>query len=134
MGEIKVLLADDHPRLLESVGRLLAPRFTLVGAVADGSALIESALALEPRVVITDLIMEPTNGLEAAEVILSRCNPKPAIVMLTAVADDEIARLAFAAGILALVSKTRLAEDLIPAIEAALAGGRFLSPFPQSDV
>ncbi len=129
MREITILVADDHPRLLESVQRLLVERFRVVGAVTDGSALIEATLVLKPQVVVTDFIMRPTTGLKAAEVILARCIPKPAIVMLTAVADDEIARRALATGILGCVSKTRLAEDLIPAIEAALAGARFLSPF-----
>lgn len=125
--EITVLLADDHERVLHSVQRLLEPQYRVVGAVADGSALIEAALELRPRVVVTDMIMEPVIGLEAAEAILARCRPQPAIVMLTGVADEEIARRAFAAGILGFVSKTRLMEDLIPAIEAALAGMRFHS-------
>jgi|GEM_PF-3776071 len=116
------------------VERLLGRQFRVVGAVGDGSALIEAALALRPRVIVTDLIMEPTSGLEAAEVILARCRPRPAIVMLTAIADEEIARRAFATGILGFVSKTRLTEDLIPAIGAALAGSRFLSPLPALDV
>lgn len=132
--ETTILLADDHARLLMGVKRLLESQFRVVGAVADGSALIEAALALRPRVVVTDLIMEPTSGLEAAEAILARCRPRPAIVMLTAIADEEIARRAFAAGILGFVSKTRLAEDLIPAIEAALDGSQFRSPLSDLDV
>lgn len=134
MRETTILLADDHARLLMGVERLLGRQFRVVGAVGDGSALIEAALALRPRVIVTDLIMEPTSGLEAAEVILARCRPRPAIVMLTAIADEEIARRAFATGILGFVSKTRLTEDLIPAIGAALAGSRFLSPLPALDV
>ena len=132
--EITILLADDHPRLLKSVQRLFVPPFLVVGAVADGSALVEAALKLKPQVVVTDLIMGPMSGLEAAEVILARCNPKPVIVMLTGIAEDEIAKEAFAIGILGYVLKTRLAEDLIPAIEAALMGSQFLSRFPQADV
>jgi DNA-binding NarL/FixJ family response regulator len=71
MPETTILLADDHPRLLEKVRRFLEPNFTVVGAVADGSALIAAALELKPRIVITDLMMEPTNGLEAATAILT---------------------------------------------------------------
>ena len=128
--EITVLLADDHPRVREHVRFLLEREFEVVGAVTDGSALIAAALELRPDVVVTDLIMEPTNGLEAAAAILARCKPKPAIVMLTAVCDHATARVALAAGILGYVSKMRLAEDLIPAIEAALAGSQFLSELP----
>ncbi|MEZ5361857.1 MAG: response regulator transcription factor [Bryobacterales bacterium] len=128
--DITVLLADDHQRVREHVRFLLEPEFAVVGAVADGSALVATALELKPRVVVTDFMMEPTNGIEAAAAILAHCVPKPAIVMLTAVSDPETARAAFAAGILGFVSKMHLSEDLIPAIEAALAGLRFLSQLP----
>jgi NarL family two-component system response regulator LiaR len=124
------LLADDHPHVLAHIRFLLEPEFDVVGAVADGSALIAAALELKPRVVVTDMVMEPTNGLEAAAAILARCEPKPAIVMLTALTDEETARVALDAGILGYVSKMRLAEDLIPAIEAALTGSQFLSELP----
>ena len=130
MPETTILLADDHPRVLGHVRFLLEPEFDVVGAVPNGSALIAAALELKPRVVVTDLVMEPTTGLEAAVAILARCEPKPAIVMLTGISDEDTAREAFAAGILGFVSKMRLAEDLIPAIEAALAGSRFLSELP----
>ena len=130
MPEITILLADDHPRVREHVRFLLEPEFEVVGAVADGAALIEAALELEPRVIVTDLVMKPTSGLEAAAAILARCERKPAIVMLTGVSDHETARAALDAGILGYVSKMRLAEDLIPAIEAALAGSQFLSELP----
>ena len=131
MPEITVLLADDHPQILDRVRRLLEPSFTVVGAVGDGSALIAAARELEPEIVITDLRMEPTNGLDAAAAILRFPNSKPLIIMLTAVADHETAREAFAAGIHGYVSKTRLADDLIPAIHAVLSGSQFLSSFPQ---
>lgn len=130
MTEITILLADDHPRVLESLRKLLESQFTVVGAVADGTALIEAALVLKPNVVVTDLVMEPTSGLEAAPAILARCTPKPVIVMLTAVSDREVAQAALDAGVMGYVSKMRLSEDLIPAIEAALAGSQFVSELP----
>jgi len=126
------LLADNHPRVLESVQRLLMPRFCVVGAVPDGSALIAAALEFKPHVIVTDLMMEPTSGLEAAEAILAHSAHPPAIVVLTGIADYEIAQRAFAIGVLGYVLKTRLAEDLIPAIETALRRSRFLSPLPTS--
>lgn len=127
MRDTSILLADDHPRVLEGLVKLLKPEFTVVGTASDGAELIVSALELRPQVIVTDLAMEPTSGLEAAAVILDRSDPKPAIVMLTAIEDEEVVRQAFAIGILGYVSKTRLSEDLIPAIEAAMSGSQFLS-------
>lgn len=129
MSKTTIVLADDHPQVLESLRKLLEPSFNVVGTASDGSALIVSALELRPEVVVTDLVMEPTSGIQAAAAILQRSDPKPAIVMLTAIQDNEIAREAFKTGILGYVSKTRLAEDLIPAIEAAMSGSQFLSCF-----
>lgn len=121
------MIADDHRRILEGVCLLLAPHFSVVGAVPDGTALIAAAHELKPHVVVTDLVMEPTNGLEAALVILAECEPRPLIILLTAVADPEVVKEALRAGIRAYVSKTRLTVDLIPAIQSVLAGSQFTS-------
>lgn len=127
LSKPSVLIADDHPRVLDSVKRLLAAHFTIVGAVPDGAALIAAAQELKPDVVVTDLVMEPTNGLEAAVVLLAECDPAPLIILLTGVTDPEVIKEALRIGILAYVSKTRLSEDLIPAIHSVLAGSRFTS-------
>jgi DNA-binding NarL/FixJ family response regulator len=71
--------------------------------------------------------MEPTNGLEAAIVLLAECDPAPLIILLTGVADPEVVEEALRVGIRAYVSKTRLSEDLIPAIHSVLAGSQFTS-------
>lgn len=128
MPETTILLADDHPRMLASARSLLEDDFEVVGAVSNGAALIAAALELEPRVIVTDLVMGQVNGLEAAKAILERSSPKPLIVMLTAFSDEETAREARAAGILGFVSKTRLADDLVHAIRTCLAGSQFVSP------
>ncbi len=50
LGRPRVLLADDHLILREKVARMLESEFDVVGAVADGQALIERATALDPDV------------------------------------------------------------------------------------
>ncbi len=99
----------------------------VVGAVADGTALIAAAKELQPDLIITDLVMEPTSGLEAAAALLSNGETRPLMILLTGITDGEAAAAAFEAGISGYVSKTRLSEDLIPAIHAVLAGLRFTS-------
>jgi CheY-like chemotaxis protein len=66
MSRTRVLLADDHTLLLESFKRLLEPEFEVVGAVADGRALLAAAQALKPDVIFLDIAMPLLNGLEAA--------------------------------------------------------------------
>ena len=122
-----LLIADDHPRIVNSVKLLLAADFTVVGAVADGAALIAAAQELKPDVVVTDLIMEPTNGLEAASVLLAGSEPAPLIILLTSVEDPEIVQAALDMGIRGYVTKTRLSEDLVPAVHSVLGGSGFVS-------
>jgi DNA-binding NarL/FixJ family response regulator len=112
---------------VDSVELLLAAEFTVVGAVADGTALIAAAKELQPELIITDLVMEPTSGLEAAAVLLGNGEPEPLMILLTGISDPEAVAAAFEIGIRGYVSKTRLSEDLIPAIYAVLAGSRFIS-------
>ena len=67
MDHPTLLLADDRPRIKDSVTLLLATYFT-VGAVADGAAFI--AQELKPEVVVVDLTMEPTRSAWAVDELL----------------------------------------------------------------
>ena len=65
-----ILLADDHVLLLEAFRRMLEPAFAVVGTAADGAALVEEALRLEPDLVVADVSMPRMNGLQLlAEVV-----------------------------------------------------------------
>lgn len=133
MNRPRILIADDHPRILDSVKLLLADDFAVVGAVPDGTTLIAAARDLKPDVVVTDFVMEPTNGLEASGVIFAQCEPPPVIILLTGVADPQVVDEAFRIGVQAYVSKSRLSEDLMPAIHGVLAGSRFSSIMPNGE-
>ncbi len=60
-----VLLADDHPPLLEAATAILKPHFDVVGIATDGAMLVSEALRLRPDVVVTDITMPVLNGIEA---------------------------------------------------------------------
>ena len=66
MKRARVLLGDDHTIILEGVRRILEPHFEVVGAVADGRALIAAAEELHPDVVVADISMPLLNGIEVA--------------------------------------------------------------------
>ena len=65
MRKPRVLLADDHTLVVEAFTKLLEPEFEVVGTVADGRALLASALRLSPDVVVIDLGMPLLNGMDA---------------------------------------------------------------------
>ena len=120
----RILLADDYDGLLEAWRRLLEPRYDVVGAVRDGDALVDAAAALEPDVIVADLTMPGTNGLDACRRI-KHSLPHTKVVLVTAGGDESVARIAFHAGASGFVLKHRAAEDLPVAIERALVGDTY---------
>jgi len=129
MTRSRVLLADDHAATLQRWRELIEPEFEVVGTVDGGGALVDACERLQPDVIVSDIVMPGINGLVAAELILRR-NPGVRIVFATALADRAMLRKSLAAGAFGYVLKVRAAEDLVPAIRAALQGELLISPFP----
>jgi DNA-binding NarL/FixJ family response regulator len=128
----RVLVADDHPPLLDRVVRTLAGEFLVVGTVSDGTQILAADAEHRPDVIVVDLCMPGMSGLEATANLRRRGSRVP-VVFLTAYDDPEMVEAAFEAGALGYVTKTCLASDLVPAVRAALEGRRFVSaPFPPS--
>ena len=123
----RVILADDHPAVLEDLQTLLKREFEVVATVGDGNALIAAAETLAPDVIVTDIAMPGLNGMTAAADIL-RSNPDARIVFVSAYNDPVLVKKGLATGAFAYVSKLRAGEDLVPAIHAALRGEHHLSP------
>jgi DNA-binding NarL/FixJ family response regulator len=123
----RVLLADDHPAMLALTAAVLAGEYLVVGSVGDGRALLAEAERLHPDLIVLDITMPRLDGIQAAAQLLR--SPHPArLVFLTVHEDPDFARAALDAGGLGYVLKARLASDLLPAVRAALADRRFISP------
>ncbi len=129
LTRIRILLADDHQDFLAVTVRLLEPEFDVVKAVSDGQAVIDEASRLEPDVLVLDITMPILNGIEAARQ-LRAAGFKGKIVFLTVHGDADYVRAAVAAGADAYVVKSRLASDLLPALNEVLAGRQLISPLP----
>src|SRR6185369_7543532 len=97
MKRPRVLLADDHRLLREAFAQLLEPDCEVVGAFADGRALVAAAKDLRPDVVVLDIAMPLLNGLDAARQ-LKRMMPKLKIIFLTVSEDPDLAVEAFRIG------------------------------------
>ena len=127
LSKIRILLADDNTPVLEYVREFLnANSCEVVGAVNDGEAAVRAAALLMPDVIVLDLSMPVLNGIEAAKRILE-AKPSTKIVFLTVEKDRDTCRAALEAGACGYVLKPRLVTDLIPAIELAKDGRRFVS-------
>ena len=124
---MRVLLADDHRRLLEVTRGLLEPTFDVVGCVEDGESLVEAAGRLQPGIIVTDISMPKLNGIEAADRLRESGSPSK-IVFLTAHVDPDFVQAALKTGALAYVTKFRINTDLSVAMGEVLAGHIFVSP------
>lgn len=128
MSKPRVLLADDHKQMREYVRDFLsADSCEVVASVSDGDAAVEAAAKFLPEVVVLDISMPGLNGIEAAR-RLQAAHPAIKIVFLTVENDPDTCRLALDTGACGYVLKSRLATDLIPAIQLARQGRQFLSP------
>jgi DNA-binding NarL/FixJ family response regulator len=126
MNRPHVLLAEDHASVAEVLKRILNDEFDVVGAVADGVALIEAADILKPDVIVADISMPRLDGLSAL-IKMKEKQSDVKVVLITMYDEPSVARVALDAGALGFVMKHSAATDLIPAVKAALAGKTYLS-------
>jgi DNA-binding NarL/FixJ family response regulator len=123
----RVLVADDHRAMLDSLVRLLSRDFDVVATVTDGLAAVTEAEHLEPDLLVLDIAMPRLNGIAAAA-RLKEHGSKAKIVFVTNMKDREFVQESLALGDVGFVSKDRLVADLLPAVRQVLSGQAFVSP------
>jgi DNA-binding NarL/FixJ family response regulator len=126
-GESCVLLADRHHGLRDSVRGLLEGRFGTVFMVANETSLLEGAARLQPQLVVVDLTLSDGDLRGLLGRVSSRA-PDCRVMLLSVHDERTVAESALADGADAVVLKRCLATDLLPAVEALLAGRCYLSP------
>jgi DNA-binding NarL/FixJ family response regulator len=123
----RVILADDHTLLVEAFRKLLEPHFDVVGTVADGRALLETAPKLNPDAIVVDIGMPLMNGLEAG-LRLKELIPRVKLIFLTMNTDPDLAVEAMHSGASGYLLKTSASTELILAIQMALKGKSHVTP------
>lgn len=126
----RIILVDDHAAMLRQTLQLLPERFEVEATLEDGLELQGIVRNLQPDLIVLDITLPMVNGVQLARQLRADdCKSK--IVFLTVHADADYVREAFSVGALGYVVKQRLASDLVPALDAALACKRFISPCPE---
>lgn len=125
----RILLAEDHTILREGLKALLGgmPGLQVAGEAVDGMEAIRLANDLQPDLIMLDLSMPRTNGLEALREI-KRANPQIRVLILTVQKAEDYVHAALHAGADGYVLKDSSSADLFQAIQSVLAGERYLSP------
>jgi len=126
---INILVVDDREMLRTQLSQFLAdyPEFRVVGMAGDGAEAVAKAAELDPDVVLMDVSMPGMDGIEATRLITERL-PRVKVVMLTLYASAENRERAWRAGAAGYLLKDNVVEEVVDAINAVLAGERFLSP------
>ena len=129
MGEQSpsILLADDHPMMLEGLREVLEPDFNVVGTATDGYALLELAEVRRPDLVIADISMPGINGIEATR-RLRGLLPATRVLILSIHTDPEWAKAAFNAGACGYLTKDSAPKEIETAVREVLKGLFYLSP------
>jgi len=130
-ARVRVLVVDDHPAVLNCIIQALPLEFDVVAALDRAVDLAGVVERHAPDVILLDITMPSVNGIAAATQLV-RAGCRARIVFLTVHADPDYVRAAFTAGAYGYVVKSRLTQDLVPALHAAAEGRRFVSPFAVS--
>jgi DNA-binding NarL/FixJ family response regulator len=123
----RILLADDHRGVRESLRRILSSEFEVVGAVADGASLLRAAAELCPDVIVVDVSMPEIDGLSVLRRLKSD-GFAVKVILVSAVNESWLVNSALELGASGFVSKYFAYEELIPAVRAALDGRTYHSP------
>ena len=123
---LRIVLADDHPQVLEEIRDLLNSEFDVVDVVDGGIKLVEAVERARPDAVVSDITMPDLDGIQSAQRILSG-DTSTAIVMLTMHNDPHLLFRAIEVGIRGFILKVDAGEELIDAVRAASLGATYVS-------
>ena len=128
----RILLADDHEMLRQSLKNILAETGDLevVGDAADGLELLNllKMSKLSPHMAIVDITMPNLGGIETTRRI-KMTYPDVKVLILTIHKDQEYLYQAFSAGAEGYLLKEDANTELFSAIETIRQGGIYVSPF-----
>lgn len=129
MESIRVFVVDDHPMIRHGLAAMLKaePGMQWVGDAPDGTDAVRLAPALDPDVVLMDLVMPKMDGV-AAIAALKPMLPRAKFVILTSLLEPSEVRRAMDAGACGYLLKNASSQELVTVIQMAHKGHRVLAP------
>jgi DNA-binding NarL/FixJ family response regulator len=121
--EIRVLIADDHPVFRYGMKALLqsVPGVEVVGEATTGEETIARAGELEPDVILMDIKMPGTSGIEATRRIV-RAHPEMSVLVVTMLEEDDAVFAAMRAGARGYLVKGADQDEVLRSIRAVASG------------
>ncbi|HEN8714410.1 MULTISPECIES: response regulator [Pseudomonas] len=125
----RLLLVDDHSLIRAGVRALVSdiPGYTVVGEADDGGQLLEQAQQLAPDIILLDISMRSTSGLDALT-LLRASGSTCKVLILSMHTDPDLIMRALESGAHGYLLKDATAKELEQALAALRSGERYLSP------
>jgi EAL domain-containing protein (putative c-di-GMP-specific phosphodiesterase class I)/DNA-binding NarL/FixJ family response regulator len=125
---IRVLIADDDPGILDTLGRLIGAEeaMEVVGSASDADQAAGLAAALHPDVAVVDVRMPGGGGARAAREIKA-CSPQTRIVALSAFDDPDVVLNMLEAGAVGYMVKDATGSEIVACIRRSANGQAVLS-------
>jgi two-component system invasion response regulator UvrY len=126
---IRVLLCDDHRVVREGLKQIFADTddIEVAGECADGPDVLQQASVLAIDLVLLDIAMPKSDGLEVLQQ-LKLALPRLPVLMLSTYPEKQYAARCFRLGAAGYLNKSADSEQLTAAIRKAAAGGLYVSP------
>jgi DNA-binding NarL/FixJ family response regulator len=123
-----VLVADDHPAVVEAVADVLSEHgIEIAGRARDGKDAVEQIELRKPTVAILDLRMPGLSGIEVARHV-AKSAPDTAVILYTAFGDRALLTEALDAGARGFVLKEAPLAEVVRAVELVAAGRTYVDP------
>lgn len=126
MKTARILLGDDHPLFAEGSRLYLAELYEIVGVAVDGRTLVETALSLQPDLILLDISMPVLSGIEVARRVKASL-PGVKLLFFTMHPEPKYVQAAFEAGGTGYLLKSAGREDLLAAVQKVLNGHIYIS-------
>ena len=128
MKKISILLVDDHALIRKGLRNLLEsdPKLRVAGEAVDGEEAFSQALELKPDVVVMDITMPKSDGIQACKAILKEL-PDTRIIALSIHGGKRFIEKMLSAGASGYILKDSAPEELLQAIHTVTSGRQFLS-------
>jgi len=129
MSKTRIVLADDHPIVLDGLRNLIRAEsdFELVGEATSGLAALKTIREQRPDIAVLDISMPELNGIVLSRRLAGEM-PAVSVLVLTLHEDRAYLNQALEAGVRGYVLKRSAVENLVHAIRAVVVGGTYVDP------
>ena len=125
---LSVLIADDHPIILDGVRLLLEPtKYKVVRRCQRGGDVIAALKEISPSLIILDNRMPGLTGLELIRLLRSQGRTIPIVLLTGSISDQETIE-AIKLGVNGVVLKEKATNDLLSALDSVMEGDRWIDP------